>query len=412
MATPLVRNMKESSPEFPESSPLEKQAAKWIARMDRGLTSEEQDEYIEWLTEDERHRQAMANYQWAWGEIDRLAGVQTSHHEKIDPDILAPKTEVEPIYKSRRSLIAWFATVPLAAVVALTVLYLVRPETERLEPRVGQTEFEPAIELMARIEQQALEDGSKVYINRGSSVEISYTSDERRVYLTKGEANFEVAKDPNRPFIVNVAGVDVRAVGTIFSVKLSDDLVDVIVTEGKVNVKPVASVFSSEKPEVDSFLEMGQRAKVRLKSENPMVEIVTMRQSEIENAIRWQPRLLDFESTPLREIIDEFNNSNPIQVTLGDPALETFLISSTFWSDNVEGFVRLMESTFGVKAEWGSDREIVLGKHPQSVQGVKTNAVVGQYYPQSALRIMLEDTILTIDYDEETGAYGVMRNEL
>lgn len=362
MATPLVRNMKELSPEFPESTPVEKQAAQWIARMDRGLTSEEQDAYIEWLTADERHRQAMANYQWAWGEIDRLAGVQTIHHEKIDPDILAPNTEIEPKHNTRRNLIAWIATVPIAAVLALTLLYIVWPANERPEPRIGQSEFKPAIELMARIEQQSLADGSKVYINRGSSVEIAYTSDERRVYLTKGEANFEVAKDPNRPFIVNVAGVDVRAVGTIFSIKLSDDSVDVIVTEGKVNVKPIASVFSSKKPVDDSFLEMGQRAKVRLGGENPMVEVVTLSHPEMEDATRWQPRLLDFESTPLREIVDEFNSSNPIQVVLGDSTLETFLISSTFWSDNVEGFVRLLESTFEMEAEWGSSTEIILRK--------------------------------------------------
>lgn len=360
MATPPVKNMKDPSPEFPESTPFQKQAAQWIARIDRGLTSEEQDQYIEWLTEDERHRQAMANYQWAWGEIDRLAGVQSIHHDKIDPDILAPKTEIEPKPKTRRKLIVWFATVPLAAVLALTV-YLVRLESGSSEP-----EFEPALELMARIEQQSLEDGTKVYINRGSSVEIAYTSSERRVYLTKGEANFEVAKDPTLPFIVNVAGVDVRAVGTIFSVKLSDDSVDVIVTEGKVNVKPVASVFSPEEPVVDSFLEIGQRAKVRLDSDYPMVEVQTLSQPEIENATRWHPRFLDFESATLREIIDEFNNSNPIQVKIGDPALETFLITSTFWSDNVEGFVRLMESTFGVEAEWGSDREIILGNQDRS----------------------------------------------
>ena len=236
----------------------------------------------------------------------------------------------------------------------------------RLESEQSEPEFVPALELMARIEQQSLKDGSKVYINRGSSVEIAYTSDERRVHLTKGEANFEVAKGPTRPFIVNVAGVDVRAVGTIFSVKLSEDSVDVIVTEGKVNIKPVASAFSSEEPVVDLFLEIGQRGKVRLDGDYPVVEVQTLSQPEIENATRWHPRLLDFESATLREIIDEFNNSNPIQVTIGDPALETFLITSTFWSDNVEGFVRLMESTFGVEAEWGSDREIILGNHDSS----------------------------------------------
>lgn len=54
-----------------------------------------------------------------------------------------------------------------------------------------------------------------------------------------------MAKDPDRPFIVNIAGFDVRAVGTVFSVKLSKNEVDVIVTEGIVNVQPSASVAAS-----------------------------------------------------------------------------------------------------------------------------------------------------------------------
>ena len=164
--------MKETFSEFPESSPIEKQAAQWIARMDRGLTSEDQDEYIEWLTKDEAHRQAMANYQWAWGEIDRLAGVQAIHDEKMDPDILSPRNEVEPKRHARRSLIAWIASLPIAALLAFTLLYMVWPEIKQPAPRIGQSkpEFKPAIELMARIEQHSLADGSKVYINRGSSV--------------------------------------------------------------------------------------------------------------------------------------------------------------------------------------------------------------------------------------------------
>ena len=69
------------------------------------------------------------------------------------------------------------------------------------------------------------------------------------------------------------------------------------------------------------------------------------------------------------------------------------------------------EATYTLK-EFANQAEVEIMYNPQSVQGVKTNSVVGEYYPQSALRIMLEDTVLTIDYDEETGAYGVMRNEL
>ena len=48
----------------------------------------------------------------------------------------------------------------------------------------------------------------------------------------------------------------------------------------------------------------------------------------------------------------------------------------------------------------------------QSVYGVKTQSVNGDYDPQSALRIMLEDTPLSVDFDDESGAYAIIRIEL
>ena len=62
--------------------------------------------------------------------------------------------------------------------------------------------------------------------------------------------------------------------------------------------------------------------------------------------------------------------------------------------------------------EFSKQAEVEIIFNPQSVYGVKTNAVVGKYYPHSALRIMLEDTVLILNFDEETGAYGVLRNDL
>jgi len=45
----------------------------------------------------------------------------------------------------------------------------------------------------------------------------------------------------------------------------------------------------------------------------------------------------------------------------------------------------------------------------QTVNGVKTNAISGKYYPVSALRMMLGDTLLVVDFESETGAYAVYR---
>jgi transmembrane sensor len=347
--------MKDTSAEFNEDSPVEIAASEWLARLDRGLTPEEQDNYTEWLAKDAAHRKAIASYQMDWDDYDRLAGIHLKSHPRIDPDLLAPGHLPERKGRKLIQNIIWFSALPFAALVALVFyIALSKPEDS------SGIKLQPAIELLARIEQRTLEDGSMIEINRGAQVEVAYTASERRVYLLKGEANFDVAKDPARPFIVNVAGVDVQAVGTIFSVRLLEDEVDVIVTEGIVNVKPTASPIASGETIADAFLEIGQRAKVNLLAESLVVKVTSIDGAEIDEALRWKPRLLDYDKVMLGELVEEFNSSNPIQVVLSDPSLRYISLSSSFWSDNVEGFVRLMESSFNMEAEWRGSREIVL----------------------------------------------------
>ena len=92
-------------------------------------------------------------------------------------------------------------------------------------------------------ERLTLEDGSVVELNHGGKLEIDFSSETRRVRLVRGEANFTVAKNPERPFVVNAGGVDVRAVGTVFNVRLAREAVEVVVSEGRVKL---------ERPPVDT----------------------------------------------------------------------------------------------------------------------------------------------------------------
>ncbi|MBC7369228.1 MAG: FecR domain-containing protein [Undibacterium sp.] len=88
----------------------------------------------------------------------------------------------------------------------------------------------------ARQQQIALNDGSLVELNVSSDLSVKPTAGERRVTLAAGEAHFAVAHAMARPFIVTAAGVSVLAVGTAFSVRLGETGVEVLVTEGRVEV--------------------------------------------------------------------------------------------------------------------------------------------------------------------------------
>jgi transmembrane sensor len=108
------------------------------------------------------------------------------------------------------------------------------------------------------------------------------------------------------------------------------------------------------------LLSVGQSAVVSLVASAPGPQVNSLAETELAARLAWQPRLLDFTGAPLTDIVAEFNRRNPVQLAVDDATLGALRLSAAFRSDNVEGFVRLMESDFGMRSEWRSEREIVL----------------------------------------------------
>jgi len=332
----------------PEADAIEREAASWVLRLDRRLTAAEQDEYSQWLAADPRHREAVALQRWGWEELDRLTGLQTTVNALPDPDLLAPR-RFSPVRK-----FTGYLPLVLAASTAVGLFLWWPHPAANPAPEPAAV---PSYALAAPIEQRTLEDGSTVELNRGAAIETRFTAGERRVSLLRGEANFTVAKNPARPFIVSASGVEVKAVGTVFNVRLGRTAVEVLVAEGKVQVQQPAAATAVVTP-----LTMGQHAVVSLAPFAPAPQAAKLSAAELEQKTAWQPRLLDFTAASLGEIVGEFNRRNPVHLILGDADLATLRLSATFHSDNVEGFVRLMESDFGMRAEWRGETEIVLRK--------------------------------------------------
>lgn len=342
--------MTPADPHHPTSDPIAQAAAEWVLRLDRGLTPAEQDEYTQWLAADPRHRDALAEARWGWDEFDRLAGIQDSVHAVPDPDLLRPRARRQGLRRYWPHLL----TAGVAAVAAIAVIL-------GWSPRMPDTTVParaPSYALAAPIEERSLEDGTIVALNRGAVIEVEFTLTERRVHLVRGEANFAVAKQPARPFIVHAGGVDIRAVGTAFNVRLDPKSVEVLVTEGRVEVTPPIAARGTAVPV--PFVEAGQRTVVSLDAAAPAPRVAAVSEEEAARALAWQPRLLDFTDEPLAGIVAEFNRRNPVRLVIADPALAALRLSVTFRSDNVEGFVRLIEADFDVRADWRSETEIAL----------------------------------------------------
>ena len=220
---------------------------------------------------------------------------------------------------------------------------------------------------------RVLADGTVVELNGDAVIISDYSATERRVRLERGEAHFTVTKDQARPFTVTAAGVAVRAVGTAFNVRLAGAAVEVLVTEGQVRLQPPPAPVTSEStgpaplavPAVaERMLAARQRAVVGTTPSAAAPEIATLTPGEIERVLAWQHRLLDFTATPLGDIVTAFNRRNATQLVLADPGLAALRVSASLRSDNVLGFVKLLETGFGVRAERRGDSEILLSRPP------------------------------------------------
>ncbi len=325
---------------------IDLQAAAWVIKRDRGLTAAEQDKYFEWLADDPRHGEWMARHQQTWEETNLLTQWKPEHSAEPNPDLLA---------RNRRDSVryVWFGALAAAACLALTLAaWAPWRSAARQQPDASN-----AIISANGYDRQVLEDGSVIELNRGAQVKIAYTPTERRVHLLQGEASFTVAKNKERPFIVRAAGVDVRAVGTAFNVRLDDRHVEVLVTEGKVQVNDAArgqSLLMPASNETMPVLEAGQMVVVvdLPVKPTPAVEVTP---DDTARLLAWRPQLLDFSSAPLAEVVTSFNRLNTVQIIIGDAELRELPIVASFRSDNVDGFVRLLEATSSIRAERSSN---------------------------------------------------------
>ena len=335
-------------------------AARWLARRDRGLSSTESAELQRWIAADPRHATELARLDRAWREFDGASAV---------PELVAMARELDQA-TSGASLLrrhSWrrLLTASAAAVAMLAGLAWWRSDSANEDPRGGVT---PTYQVLASAARHVgLDDGSVAEVRDDGRLQVEFSASERRVKLVRGEAHFTVAKDASRPFLVSAGDTTVRAVGTAFNVRLESARLEVLVTEGEVQVSGPAPAGSATKHSVASIM-AGQRAVIERAAVgagtplSPNVEITPAAPAEVEQTLAWQATRLVFDRTPLADAVEAFNSHAPpsgVKLVIGDPALRSRRLGGTFRAVNVEGFVRLLERGGEVRAEKNGN-EIVL----------------------------------------------------
>ena len=206
--------------------------------------------------------------------------------------------------------------------------------------------------------RQVLPDGTEVQLRGDAMLTGDFSGAQRRVNLSRGEAYFQVAKDPARPFVVGALGIEVRAVGTAFSVQLGAAQVEVLVTEGRVAVAEApANVAAADVPRAGpAYVDAGQLAVVAAGAP----QVINLPAAQSADRLAWRIPRIEFTATPLAEAIARLNRLSAVQLSLGDDSLANLRISGVVRADNGEALVRLLVANYEVDARFVTDRTVVL----------------------------------------------------
>ena len=196
-----------------------------------------------------------------------------------------------------------------------------------------------------------LADGSKVWLNENSNLEYftSTTGDERWVKLA-GEAFFEVAKDPTKPFIVETSTGEVRVLGTSFSVLNRTGDIDVYVTAGRVLLSPKG---------ISRSIIMTSNERGRYQKNT--FELVKEASPSL-NEIAWHTKKLNFENVPLLEVMEVLSKHHDVSLELEnqDKALLDCPVNVTFDNKSIEVAVETLATILRAEHRKDGERGYVL----------------------------------------------------
>lgn len=322
-----------------DTDKIRQEAERWLAgRRGGARPPAEEAEFRHWLERSEAHARAYAASERAWEE---LQGLRAS--PRMQAMAAAAMRATAPSRQRRPP--AWKPLLLAAAVAAIAVVGAVRLLPQQAAPP-------PAVAYATALGEQRgerLPDGTALTLNTDTVLQVRYGAARREIVLERGEAMFEVAPDPLRPFVVAAADGTVTALGTRFQVRAQDGAVAVTLLEGGVEV-------AREARRQQQRLAPGERATYRLDGVDIAVERI-----DPAAVTAWTRGRLDFRATPLGEAVAEANRYSPVKLRLGAPELAALPVSGNFRAGDNPGMAAAFAAAFPVRVDdSGLDGEIVL----------------------------------------------------
>ncbi|SFT60071.1 FecR family protein [Mesorhizobium sp. YR577] len=291
------------------------EAADWILRnADLKQSAEDKDRFKQWLDQDpENHR--------AYRAAERLLGDARTAIES-DPALL--NINIKP-HNSAKPLTA---AVLLLACVGTAFLMLDGPMRIQADA-IAETDEMPVL---------TLEDGSTVQLNASSAIAVNFDGKHRNIRLLRGQAFFQVAHAPERPFTVQAGTTRVTALGTAFDVRLGEADTEVTVTENSVLVESNDATTSSVR------VTQGEQATYDQNSGQTAIQSV-----DALVALAWQRGQIAVENAPLSYVVEEMNRHFSGKIVVAGTALAQRRVSGTIAIADTNAALAFIKQVLAVK---------------------------------------------------------------
>ncbi len=326
----------------------------WIIKKDRGLSDSEAAAYRKALEENPDLAEEEAELEKTWKILDRFPAELADEIDGYDL--------VQPFWRRYVWQAAGIAATLVIGVFLFSLLVFGGSSPEEIFAQEAP-------------KTHRLADNSVIRLNANSSIKAEYSKEARHIHLLSGEAHFTVVKDVNRPFIVFADQLKVTAVGTAFNVRLQSESVEVLVTEGIIELDSPSEL--SEVVEIDATNSLspsqpwpkqqvfaGQLAFAAKGSDKgySRVAVSELANETIETVLSWQSELLTLGGETLDSISKGFEQKTGRRLTIADSSISEIRIGGRFPSDNPMAFLQVLENNYGIPWRELSNGDFVVGR--------------------------------------------------
>lgn len=316
----------------------EAQAEYWFSLMqDADSATRHQARFQRWLHGNTQRQSAYQQLQEMWQAMDVWQQHPQLNSYVQAAERAAPKRRLRPL-----------TILPPAALAcsALLVAVLIRqPVSQSYQTGLHKQEVQ-------------LADGSHVVLNVQTSIKVSYSDQQRLIEFISGQAIFSVAKDQERPFVVDFGQGSVTALGTQFEVYKQSSQTLVSLLEGQVKIKSARSATPDAQENEMIVVNQNEHSVPQISvSDTHLSKVVQSSLAQIE---AWKQDRLVFNDTPLADALTEANRYSQSEIKLGQAALADLHISGVFPSNNTSVLLKALEKYYPLRAEKSADGSIIL----------------------------------------------------